>query len=79
LSATEHALQGENSQLVTLAAQYKEQLTHAEELFTRALTSSLFADHAGYLDACLKQDEMQSLTEQMQHLQQQLLTETTRL
>ena len=79
LSATEQALQGENSQLVTLEAQYKEQLTHADELFTTALTSSLFTDQAGYLDACLTQDEMQALTEQRQQLQQQLLTETTRL
>jgi len=79
LSATEQALQGEHSQLVTLEAQYKDQLSHTDELFATALASSLFANQADYIDACLTQDEMQALAELRQQLQQQLLTETTRL
>ena len=79
LSATEQALQGESSQLLTLEQEYKERLVNTDTQFTQALASSLFTDQADYINACLTQDEMQALMALRQQLQQQLLTETTRL
>ncbi|TEW53626.1 chromosome segregation protein SMC [Psychromonas sp. RZ22] len=79
LNATEQALQGESSQLITLEKEYKDHLANVEAKFSNALAVSLFTDQADYLDACLTQDEMQSLMALRQQLQQQLLTETTRL
>jgi len=79
LSATEQALQGENAQLVALEQEYSAHLNHAETQFSQALGASLFADQNEYLNACLTQDEMQSLIDLRLQLQQQLLTETTRL
>ncbi|TEW44559.1 AAA family ATPase [Psychromonas algicola] len=79
LSATEQALQGESSQLIALEQEYKAHLVNADTQFTQALATSLFTDQSDYLNACLTQDEMQSLIALRQHLQQQLLTETTRL
>jgi exonuclease SbcC len=79
LNATEQALQGENSQLVALAQQYKEQMANTDTQFVAALASSLFIDQDDYINACLTQDEMQALSALRQQLQQQLLTESTRL
>jgi len=79
LNETEQALKGENSQLNTLAQQYKEQLANTEAQFIAALASSLFTDQSDYLNACLTSDEMKALTALRQQLQDQLLTETTRL
>ena len=79
VNAAEQALTGERAQLVTLLAQYELAQSNANDVFSRALLESVFEAQADYVNACLGQDEIAALTELQKTLQQQQLTETTRL
>lgn len=79
LMAAEQVLCGERSQLFASEKRGKFQLNNAEAAFSIALVNSLFTDQADYLNACLTEDEILVLTAQRKQLQEQFLTENTRL